>query len=278
MSVKNVQLVTTGIVPTVAGNSTSPAQQLPTFLLMETNDTLATVLATGYLNRTAATLDFAYNNNQMALVYTTDNGPVWLKVVISGLNISLAYPASSEMSGLTYTGTLTVGHLLSVESSSGVAQDSGVVAAAVATYTGATVIGNIPKASTIAGKFQDSGIPATELMLLNATNTMAAGSSVVLAKVNGTESSNAVTASGTAGVITTSSLTTAGGSSYAITWTNTFITSSSVISLTIMGGTNTTENITYKVVPGSGTATLTIYNNTTATALNGTILIGYSVW
>jgi hypothetical protein len=44
-----------------------------------------------------------------------------------------------------------------------------------------------------------------------------------------------------------------------------------------MGGTNTTENITLKAVAGAGTATLTIYNNTAATALNGTILIGYSV-
>ena len=97
-------------------------------------------------------------------------------------------------------------------------------------------------------------------------------------KGNGTESSNAVTATGNAGVITTSSLSTAGGSTYAITWTNTSITTTSVIVLTISGGTNTTQNITFKVVPGSGSATLTIYNNTASTALNGTILISYAVF
>lgn len=119
---------------------------------------------------------------------------------------------------------------------------------------------------------QGSGV-----VFVNGGLTMASGTQVILAKANGTEAANAVTASGNAGVITTSSLSTAGGSSYAITWTNTKISSSSVINLTIMGGTNTTENITLKATAGSGTSTLTIYNNTAATALNGTILIGYTV-
>lgn len=96
-------------------------------------------------------------------------------------------------------------------------------------------------------------------------------------KVNGTEAANVVTANGNAGYITTSSLTTAGGASYAITWTNSFISATSVIGLTIQGGTNTTQNINFKVVAGAGTATLTIYNLTAATALNGTVIIGYSV-
>lgn len=80
-----------------------------------------------------------------------------------------------------------------------------------------------------------------------------------------------------AGLLTTSSLSTAGGASYAITWTNTFISATSVVLLTIAGGTNTTENITLKCAPGAESATLTIYNNTAATALNGTIFISYLV-
>jgi hypothetical protein len=117
----------------------------------------------------------------------------------------------------------------------------------------------------------------SNVVLTNAPNTFTGTGSIILPKVNGTEASNAVTASGVAGDITTSSLTTAGGSSYAITWTNTTITATSVVLLTLNGGTNTTENFTMKVVPGSGTATLTIYNNTAATALNGTLIIGYAV-
>lgn len=119
---------------------------------------------------------------------------------------------------------------------------------------------------------------SAQVMLLNALNTMTDAGQIVLPKVNGTEASNAVTASGAAGVITTSSLTTAGGSSYAITWTNTKITATSVITLCVQGGTNTTENISFSCVPGAGTATLTIYNNTASTPLNGTIFIGYTIF
>lgn len=120
-------------------------------------------------------------------------------------------------------------------------------------------------------------VPIANAVLTDVVNTMAAGSSIILAKVDGTEAGNAVTASGVAGLITTSSLTTAGAGNYAITWTNTFITATSVVLLTIAGGTNTTENVTLKVIPGAGTATLTIYNTSAATALNGTIFISYLV-
>ncbi len=112
---------------------------------------------------------------------------------------------------------------------------------------------------------------------LTLTGNLSAAAAVVT-KANGGESGNAVTASGNAGVITTSALTTAASGSYAITWTNTAIATTSVVLLTNLGGTNTVEDISFKCVPGSGTATLTIYNNVlVTTALNGTILIGYLV-
>lgn len=115
-------------------------------------------------------------------------------------------------------------------------------------------------------------------LLLNAgANTMASTASIVMGKANGTEAANAVTASAQSGVITTSSLTTAAASSYAITWTNTFISATSSIQLTLMGGTNTVKNITLEATAGAGTSTLTIYNNSAATALDGTILIGYFI-
>ena len=142
----------------------------------------------------------------------------------------------------------------------------------------ATSITNAAMGQASALTIPDPGAASANFVLDHGTTTMAAGSSIVLAKVNGTEATNAVTASGQSGVITTSSLNTAGGGSYAITWTNTFISSTSTILLSIMGGTNTTENITLKATAGTGTSTLTIYNNTAATALNGTIFIGYAVF
>lgn len=142
----------------------------------------------------------------------------------------------------------------------------------------ALVNGNLVQASGTAGLVADSGVATTALMKNNAVNTMTGAGQIILAKANGTEAANAVTASGNAGVITTSSLTTAGGANYSITWTNTLITSTSVGTFTIQGGTNNaTRNITFTFAPGSGTATLVIYNNTAATSLNGTILIGYTI-
>lgn len=141
----------------------------------------------------------------------------------------------------------------------------------------ALVNGNLISASGTTGIIQDAGIAASSLVLNSAVNTFSGAGQIILAKANGTEAANAVTASGNAGVITTSSLSAAGGATYVITWTNTKITATSVLSFCIQGGTNTTQNITFTCVPGAGTATLTIFNNTAATALNGTILIGYSV-
>lgn len=139
------------------------------------------------------------------------------------------------------------------------------------------VSGNFPVASGTGALMVDSGVAAANLMQNNIVNTMTGVGQIILAKANGTEAANAVTASGNAGVITTSSLSTAGGATYAITWTNTKITATSVGLFSIQGGTNTTDNITFTFVPGAGTATLSIVNNTAATALNGTIFIGYVI-
>lgn len=110
------------------------------------------------------------------------------------------------------------------------------------------------------------------------TNNSPTFSVITVTKVNGTEAANVVIASGGAGVIATSSLSAGGGATYVITWTNTLITTTSGIALQVVGGTNTTQNITMTCVPGSGSAVLTIFNNTAATALNGTIFISYLVY
>jgi len=134
-----------------------------------------------------------------------------------------------------------------------------------------------PQSTTYTLPTSLSGLATVNLISDGSANQMQAGANITAFKVNGTEAANAVTASGMSGVITTSALTTVAGSSYAITWTNTFITSTSSVLLTVSGGSNTTESFTLKCAPGSGTATLTIYNNDPLAALNGTILITYLV-
>jgi hypothetical protein len=173
---------------------------------------------------------------------TVNNGTVWTLVeplpAIFGIN-NMVWVDASGTSGSFGTAAFKAA--------------SNNALANVASVNGATIVNTIAVFSDTSGSVQDQ------------------------AKANGTEAANAVTANGQAGVITTSALTTAGGANYAITWTDSFIVAGSTILLTLMGGTNTTKNITLQAVPGAGSATLTIYNNTAATALNGTVIIGYQV-
>lgn len=275
-----------------------------------TDDTFATVTATGYLSSYQS--KWSFTSTQFAFVYTTDLKSIPLQITVSssGVVTLVAMPAG-ELTGTALTKTNDTNVTLTL----GGSPTTALVNAASLTlgWTGqlgvtrggtglaTTTINQIlysSAANTIAGistgnngvlitsaggapsisSTLPSGIAATNMSLTTPVLGVAAATSVVLTKVNGTESSNAVTASGAAGVITTSALTTAGGSTYSITWTNTLITSTSVINLTIQGGTNSaTNNINFKVTPGSGSATLVIYNNTAATALNGTLLIGYNI-
>jgi hypothetical protein len=135
----------------------------------------------------------------------------------------------------------------------------------------------------------DAGASASFVMTqgtqtITGTKTFATGvtfgaSSVLTGDIGtGTCSSNAVTISNMAGTITTESLSTAGGANQPITVTNTLVSSTSVVLVSIAGGTNTnTWNIQLKTIPGSGSFVTTIYNNTAATSLNGTIILKFLV-
>ncbi len=207
---------------------------------------------------------------------------------LSGTAGTLAsFPATAARGSLIIAGVANTGNTNTTVSNVAMAQATVMSipdpANAVGRFmVGATatpfVSGNFPAASGTGGLMVDSGASPGSFANLTSANTFSGAGQITLAKANGVEAANAVTASGNAGVITTSSLTTAGGATYAITWTNTLITATSVIGLCIQGGSNNaTNNITFTCVVGAGTATLTIFNNTAATSLNGTLLIGYSV-
>ena len=274
-------------------------------------DNLATITAAGYLNSVnlesnpiASTdvLQVLYSFNNVTKVGTygvftvsiSNSGVISLVEFTGTSGIVLPTTANHIATFTNTTGTIgedpataisggniqaglsgTAGTLASFPATA--SKGSLIVAGVANTGNTNTTISNAAMGQASVISIPDPGAATANFLLNTGANPMAAGSSITLAKVNGTEASNAVTANGVAGLLTTSALTTAGGSNYAITWTNTFITATSVVLLTIAGGTNTTENITLKVVPGAGTATLTIYNNTAATALNGTILLSYLV-
>lgn len=347
MAIINIQTAPPTGQAAVTSQVSMTQSTLPSLIYIQTTDTFATVTTTGYLTSSKQE-GFTFAPNQMALVQTTDDGPVWLQVVITYSNasilstvISLVEPVGpgnvtlptivnhltvstnttgtlANLSGIAinngilqsglaaggfvggliaYPTTTLSGflELLPVANGSGnfntiisnaaaVAQsqtitipDVGAATGQFVAKTAAFVSGNFPQNSGTAGLVIDSGLAVSNIVSKIAANVLSGAGQITLAKVSAAESANAVTASGNAGFITTSSLSAAGGATYVITWTNTKISATSVIGLTIQGGTNTTQNITFSCVAGSGSATLTIFNNTAATALNGTIIIGYSV-
>lgn len=188
---------------------------------------------------------------------------------------------------LGYALTITndaVSSCIYVQSTPGVLNTPGALAAGAAVTLGPfnnareyeiNYLGNAPVLeSSQSGMYtgDDDAALALKAPLLSPALT----GSPTIAKVNGTESGNAVTTNGACGRITTSALTTAAGASYSITWTNSSITASSAIILTHAGGTNT-KFVNLKVVAGSGTATLSINNIDLLAALNGTVLINYVI-
>lgn len=258
-------------------------------------DNLATVTAAGYLNQEVLQGYFIYNTDIIDMWYGAVGGAnfitsqgTYAEFTPSISNGVITLVQTVQPGGVTVTGTPTVGHIARFSSTSSI-EEGGVLGQAaakavsnnaktnVASVDAATVLNNLLSAADTSGTVKDSGVAASNLLLLNAANTLTGSGSIKLVKGTGTEAANVVTVNNQAGVITTSALTTAGGASYAITWTNSSIVAGSSILLTLMGGTNTVKNITLQATAGSGTSTLTIYNNTAAIALNGTLIIGFLV-
>lgn len=245
MSVQNVVASVTGLVPNVVGVNPQ-SQGFPTVIYIQTNDTAAGVTTAGYLNTSKNIYGSIYNKDQMALVYTTDKGVIWLQVSISAGSVSLVYP-SETVGGVTFTGSLNAGNLVSVNTASGIIQDAGIV--------------------------------AVNVLVSTAANVMAAGSSIALDKGTGTESSHAVTINKQAGAILTTSLTTAGGATETITLTNSEVLSTSIVIGSIENGSNNATNaLTLTSTVSAGQVVFVITNVTAATALNGTLVINFAVF
>jgi hypothetical protein len=108
--------------------------------------------------------------------------------------------------------------------------------------------------------------------------TYGAGSSVTLDKGTATDAGSGVTISKMAGAVTTQSLTTAAGASTSIVVTNTLATTTSIITLTRQGGSNSAGAPSiYVSNRAAGSFTITITNEHAVAALNGTIIIGFTV-
>jgi hypothetical protein len=93
-----------------------------------------------------------------------------------------------------------------------------------------------------------------------------------------TSTAGAATVNHQAGVITTEALTTASGSAYAFTLTNSRILTTSIVLCSLLGGTNTKHGLSFTSVISAGSAAISVLNNDiSAAALNGTLIFGFVV-
>lgn len=91
-----------------------------------------------------------------------------------------------------------------------------------------------------------------------------------------TATSGAATLNKVAGVVTSEALTTAAGSNYTLTLTNSKATASSIVLASVDNGTNTTEGLAVnRVTPAAGSIVFIIRNTHASSALNGTIKVSY---
>jgi hypothetical protein len=94
-----------------------------------------------------------------------------------------------------------------------------------------------------------------------------------------TATAGAATLNKQRGTITSEALTTAAGADYTLTLTNSKITASRHVFVSLDNGTNTTAPIYVRLVtPGSGSVVIIVRNAHAASALNGTIKISFIVF
>lgn len=122
-------------------------------------------------------------------------------------------------------------------------------------------------------------LTSTGLLTANAGVTLGAGSNVTLDSGTATASSGAATLNKQGGIITTESLTTAAAAAYTLTLTNSVITATSRVSVSVDNGTNSAGiPVVSTITPSSGQVIIKIYNLHASAALNGTLKISFNAW
>ncbi len=150
----------------VTSSNQMTQQTLPSLIYILTNDTFATVTATGYLTHLESQ-GYTFSNEQMALVYTSDQGPVWLAVAIT-------YSGASVLN--------TVVSLVDVSNAGDVVLPT--IANHLATYTNTTGTLSEDAATAINGGNIQAGLSGTAGYLASFPATMAKGSLRLTAVAN----------------------------------------------------------------------------------------------
>lgn len=287
---------------------------LPNFKFMTTTDNLATVTTAGYLNQPQLEVTPLSNSDIIHCLYsvnqqtgagtyavftvsiagatgtitlaewTGDSGVVLPTIagrlaVYTNTNGTIGENAATAINGGNIQAGLsgTAGILASFPATA--SKGSLRLAAVANTGDTLTTISNAAMGQASVISIPDPGAATANFLLNSGAQTMAAAGSVALDKATATTTGGAATINKQAGVLTTESLTTASGSAYSITLTNSKISATSVILCQVQGGTNTVAGVTLVATPGSGSATILVQNSGVAAAsLNGTVILSFVVF
>lgn len=113
-------------------------------------------------------------------------------------------------------------------------------------------------------RFQNQGLRSGVLLQKNNTATASSGAATLNAAGSG--------------VVTSESISTAAGSNYTLTLTNSMVAAADLVFATVQLGSATTgEPLVESITPAAGSVVIIIRNNHGSAAFNGTIKIGFLV-
>ncbi len=262
MGVKSVSVSTTGLVPNTSGLGIGMTQQSPTIAYINTNDSLATVLVSGYLNDSVQAFGVTYNNYQMALVHVTDNGgeQVWLSVYVTTSGSSHVYSLVSRAANgdvatptvanqITYS-TNTIGALASAGLTTALFNAGNISAGKSGT---AGILASFP-ATAAKGSLRLTAVANTGDTLVTISNALHGQATVYSIGDIGAATGGLVAAT-TAIVMKSVAGAAAAGGAAAQSFTDAFCTSGS----NVVGNWNTQANAAsvLKIVPGTGSFVVT---------------------
>lgn len=204
---------------------------------------------------------------------TASKGKLTLSATASTGDTTTTITNAAQAGAVTYTipdAGAAASFVLSTGTSTGIA----------ATSTELNVLSGATNANSGTGKAVILGtsgaVTIAGAATFNADPIIGAGKTINLDSAAASLTSNAVTLTKFAGVITSEALTTAAGASQAFVLTLAGVAAGDLAMVTAAGGTNTRKNYTYEAVTTTNTITVTLFNNEPVNAINGTLI--FNLW
>lgn len=233
-----------------------------------TNKTLTAPAINGTVTTTGLTMPAFTSGNitgSTSLTLTTTGAANALTLNTAAATSANSGAITIQTGGITTSGTAGA---ITIDSGAGVTANGAITIGT--TNADSVSIGRSTKTTTVNG-----ALTATGLTTLNGGLTLGAGSNLTSDTGTATAVAGAATLNKQSGTITSESLTTAAGSTYTLTITDSVVTAASRVFASADNGTNTGGELTVqRITPAAGSVVIVV-KNTGGIAYNGTIKINF---